>query len=84
MSDSILKVKVRDRNKILFDGESTGLTSRNARGTFDVLQNHANFISLIEGMLYIHRKEAPDVEIPVNNAIIKVKENTVEIYIGVK
>lgn len=84
MDNDNLHVLVRDRTKILYNGEATGLTSKNTKGEFDILINHANFISLVNETLFIHRKNASDVAIPMNNAIVKVKENKVEVYVGVK
>ena len=83
MADNLIHVIVRDRTKTLYEGLATGLSSKNTKGTFDILQNHANFITLINETLYIHEK-GRDVPIPMNNAIIKVKENNVEVYVGVK
>lgn len=84
MTNQIIHVLVRDRNKTLYDGPSTGLTSKNSNGIFDILLNHSNFISLVNETLYIHNSGKPDVQIPMNNALVKVHENTVEVYVGVK
>lgn len=84
MTDAKINVTVRDRNKVLFNGMATGLTSKNSKGIFDILQNHANFISLVNETLFIHQNGFPDIMIPMNNAIIKVKENRVEVFVGVK
>jgi len=84
MADAKIHVIVRDRNKVLFDGLSTGLSSKNSKGIFDILTNHANFISLINETLYVHQASGHDLTFPMNNAIIKAKENYVEVYVGVK
>lgn len=84
MTDPIIHVLVRDRNKVLYDGPSTGLSSKNSKGVFDILVNHANFISLLNETLYIHQKDKPDILIPMTNALVKVIENNVEVYVGVK
>lgn len=84
MANKIIHVLVRDRNHTLYDGEASGLTSKNSKGIFDILLNHANFISLINETLYIHNLNGADTLIPMNNALVKVKENNVEVYVGVK
>ncbi len=84
MEEHILHVIVRDRNKVIYDGPATGLTSRNVRGNFDILADHENFVSLVNETLVIHRADQSDLPIPMNNAIIKVKENKVEVFVGVK
>jgi hypothetical protein len=84
MNDKTIHVLVRDRTHILYDGIATGLSSKNSKGVFDILLNHANFISLVNETLNIHIANGPDVQIPMNNALVKVKENIVEVYVGVK
>jgi F0F1-type ATP synthase epsilon subunit len=84
MADKLIHVVVKDRNHVLFDGDATGLTSKNNKGIFDILLNHANFISLINETLDIHLPGGGDKSIPMNNAIIKAKENVVEVFVGVK
>lgn len=84
MTDKIIHVTVRDRTHVLYEGEATGLTSKNSKGVFDVLLNHSNFISLVNETLNIHTQNGRDVSLPMNNALIKVKENKVEVYVGVK
>jgi F0F1-type ATP synthase epsilon subunit len=84
MAGKLIHVIVRDRNKVLYDGQATGLSCKNSKGTFDILLNHANFISLVNETLYIHEGNGVDKVIPMNNAIIKAKENVVEVYVGVK
>ncbi len=84
MTANLIHVTVRDRNHILYDGEATGLSSKNSKGTFDILLNHTNFISLVNETLYIHEAGGKDRAIPMNNAIVKAKENNVEVYVGVK
>lgn len=84
MADNTLRVVVKDRNKVLYDGGATSLSSKNSKGVFDILHNHANFISLINETLLIKKPDGTSQEIPMNNAIIKAKENVIEIYVGVK
>ena len=84
MTDKTIHVLVRDRNHVLYDGPATGLTSKNSKGIFDILLNHANFISLINETLSIHNSNGTSTQVPMNNALVKVKENNVEVYVGVK
>ncbi len=84
MADKKIHVIVRDRNHVLYEGEASGLSSKNSKGTFDILLNHANFISLVNETLYIHESGGREVPIPMNNAIVKAKENKVEVFVGVK
>lgn len=84
MTDQIINVLVRDRNHVLYDGPATGLTSKNSKGVFDILLNHANFISLANETLYIHLPNGTEKQIPMTNAIVKAVENKVKVFVGVK
>jgi F0F1-type ATP synthase epsilon subunit len=84
MTDKSIHVLVQDRSRVLYDGEATGVSSKNSKGIFDILLNHANFISLLNETLIIHQAGGGDKAIPMTNAIVKAKENRVEVYVGVK
>ena len=81
-SPTTLRVTVRDRKRVLFNKEATAITARNETGIFDVLAQHANFISLINQSITIHTLDGEKVTIPINNGVIKVKANAVHCYIN--
>ena len=58
----------------------------NEKGEFDVLASHANFISLVKKRLTIRETENEDSkkDIAFDNALIRVRENLVEVYVGVE
>lgn len=74
---------VRSREGIIFDGEVGSITSFNEEGKFDILARHANFISLIQKDLIIRDTQGNEKKIVVSNALLRVKENKVEVYLGV-
>ena len=76
-----IHVRVRNRIKLLFDDDVTAVTSKNDTGIFDVLPEHANFISLISSPLILRKLDGQKQEIPFTNGIIKVKDNAVYCYI---
>lgn len=84
MEDVSFKLKVVARDGILFQGEVNSITSHNELGIFDVLAQHANFISLINKGLIIRDKSNNQIEIKFDNALMKVFKNNVEVYIGVE
>ena len=75
---------VINRDGVILEEDISGVSSKNKKGKFDVLTNHANFISIIEGALIIHQKDGREKEMAVDNGIIKVRENTIEVYLGIK
>jgi len=72
---------VRSKDALVFQGNVDALTSYNDKGTFDVLPEHINFISLIKDRLIIHPKLGQDQEIKVQRGILKVVSNKVFVYI---
>ena len=80
----ILSVVVRDRTGLLFEGAATAVSSYNANGLFDVLPLHSNFICIIRNMVVVHTAPSLDpVKIPLEQGVLKVRENKVEVYAGV-
>jgi len=79
-SDKI-HLTVRNRLKVLFDDDIFSLTTKNDTGTFDVLPEHANFISLINSKLIIGKLDGSKQEITINNGLLKVKDSSIHCYV---
>jgi len=78
-----LDLMVRNRDDVIFEGKVDSITSYNAKGRFDVLPSHANFISLLEKYLIYKTSDGKENNIPINNGILKVSRNEVKVYLGV-
>ncbi len=74
---------IRKREKVLFEGEIRAFTSTNERGIFDVLYTHANFISIIDKYCLIHRLDGTRSEMKIGQGIVRVKDNRVNVYLGI-
>lgn len=79
-----IKVTVRNTDEVLFSGEVDRITSFNEMGRFDVYPMHANFISIIEKELALYLKHQKLKEIKMERAVMKVKQDTVNIYLGIE
>lgn len=77
-------LKVRVRDGVIYEGKVISISSYNEVGKFDVLPEHANFISLINKGLVIREKGGSEKEIKFDNALMRVRENNVEVYLGVE
>lgn len=77
-------VTIRTHEEVLFNGPVVSLTSHNDTGIFDVLGQHANFISLVDHSVVLVEPSGAKREIPVTNGVIRVKGGKVEVYIGIK
>lgn len=78
-----IKLFIRSREGVLFDGNVSSLSSTNEIGKFDVLPNHSNFISLIRDHIdYTDLVTGVSHKIPITRAILKASGNEVSVYIG--
>jgi F0F1-type ATP synthase epsilon subunit len=83
MNNQLLQVEVRSRQGLMFIGELKAVTAFNARGQFDVLVSHANFVSMIRNKVILRRADGRYDEINVENGVMVVEENNVKIYLGI-
>ncbi|PIS22556.1 hypothetical protein COT50_01460 [candidate division WWE3 bacterium CG08_land_8_20_14_0_20_41_10] len=79
----MIAVSIRSLKKSYFDGEAITLTSLNDTGEFDILSEHANFISLIRNYIIIDKGIKSEQKFVISNGILRVKENRVEVFLEV-
>lgn len=76
-------IRVRNPDEVIFEGEVDQISSSNKFGKFDILGDHANFISLIQDSLILNKGEGVN-EIKVDTGVMKVQNNRVFVYLGIK
>lgn len=79
----MLQVKIQNREGEQFAGPAKAVTCVNDKGRFDILSQHANFISTIKDKAIIHLPEGGVKEFNFENGVIQVSSDTVIIYLGV-
>ena len=79
-----LYLKVRSREGLVFDSEVESVSGVNDDGKFDVLRSHAKFISIIKGKLTVRLLDGVVREIPVDNAVMRVKGEEIQVFLGIK
>lgn len=79
-----IKVVIRDTQNIIFDGEVDRITSFNEMGRFDVFPQHANFISIIRQELTLFHQHQKVKELKIEQAVMKVKQDNVHIFLGIE
>lgn len=82
MADKI-KAIIRKRDGVIFEGDVYAVSSINEIGPFDILFNHANFIAKIKDKVTIHSDKNTKKDFVIDNGIISVKENLVEVFLGI-
>jgi F0F1-type ATP synthase epsilon subunit len=82
MSDTI-NIIIMSPNEIVWEGSARALSSLNKEGPFDILPNHANFMTLIKDtdvtVLLLDGKNTRTFTF--EQAVLFFKENTAKIYI---
>jgi len=79
---SSLTVHIKDRDGTFFQGEAHALSSWDEKGVFDILPEHENFICLVHKFITIHLPNQSLKTLQIERGVLKVQENTVEIYLG--
>lgn len=78
-----LSVSIRTRDKIVFEGQALAVSSVNAKGPFDVLPEHANFITLIKDTLVIRKVDKTDQKLTIKNGVMHSADNKISIYLDI-
>ena len=80
-SEPKLTVKVVSPTQIFYEGPALSVSATNRVGDFDILENHANFFSLItEGDIVVNTG-AQELRFPVTHGIVKASNNTITLFI---
>lgn len=77
-----LEVTIRNPQQVVYSGKADSITSANETGPFDILPMHANFITIIKENVIVHQKGQKDITVPLDEGIMKVYENTINIFLG--
>lgn len=83
MPNPTLHVRIISPQQLILDTEARSVSSKNSQGNFDILPQHANFITLTENSPIIVRpavagQKPQTFKFPL--AIIVTRENKVNIY----
>lgn len=57
MADGKLRVRIVTPKQVIFDDQADSVSSVNSSGKFDILPQHANFISIVENVPIIIRSQ---------------------------
>ncbi|HEY4502780.1 MAG TPA: hypothetical protein VJH21_03045 [Candidatus Paceibacterota bacterium] len=76
-------VVINSPDKLLWEGRAQSISSENSKGTFDVLPEHANFITMIENKPIIVRTGTTDHTFNYENAVLSVRDGKATVYAGI-
>ncbi len=80
---NILNVIIKNREKTLFEDKAKAVTSIDEKGTFDILPQHSNFISVIQKQVIVHKIDGAEEKFTCAEGVLRVESNVVRIYIDI-
>ena len=75
-----LHVKIQTPEGVVWEGNAEAVSSHNSVGAFDILPEHANFVTLIESQSIIVVSPTGTRDFNFKRAVMSLKDNTVSIY----
>ncbi len=76
-----LYVRVQNPQEVLWEGEARSVSSANTEGPFDILYQHANFITWIEDAeVKIISKDKEKIKYDFERSVLYVRNNYVSVY----
>lgn len=77
-----LKTNIRSKRKSFYAGVCYSVTSLNEKGEFDILPQHANFISLVRNYITVNKGAEGQKKFAVSEGILVAKENVVDVFLN--
>lgn len=75
-------VVVTSPDEVIWEGEAESVSSENSAGAFDILPEHANFVTIIQkgSPITVRTVDKKTMNLGYRNAVLAVKEGKVDIY----
>lgn len=77
-----LRVFITSRKERIFDGTCHTLTSHNEIGEFDILEQHAHFITLIDKYVVMDKGTVNELKIDLERGVIKCFGDKVDVFVS--
>ncbi len=81
MADPTLHVRIISPQQLILEADAQSVSSKNSQGPFDILAQHANFITMVEKnpiVVRVKGQKAQKFDFPM--AIILATDNKVDIF----
>ena len=75
-------VLIMDRDQILYRDQALAVSSHNESGQFDILAQHANFISLISKEIVVKKLDGSKERFQIDKAVMRVLKGETKIFLG--
>lgn len=80
---NLLNVVARAPFQLYYDGKAKSISAINKVGRFDILPGHADFFSLINPGEVIIETDTEDINIPISNGIVCVRDESVMLFLNI-
>ena len=80
MAEELLSVQVMNPNEILWEGKARSVSSKNTYGPFDLLPEHANFVTLVKKDPIIIKGVDGEKKFSFDSAVIHIHNDHVSIF----
>lgn len=78
-----IRVKIRNNQRVVYEGEVDRISSYNEVGPFDIYPQHANFISIIRKKLSLYNDKEMIKELEFERAVLEIKKDIAKIFTGI-
>lgn len=83
MQSKGLLVKVVSRDGVKFEGKCEAISSINPTGEFDVLEDHANFITPVAHQVVVHLGKTKRKSFKLKKGLVMIKDNVASVFVGI-
>ncbi len=81
MPNPTLHIRIISPQELILDAQAKSVSSKNSQGSFDILPQHANFITMVEkAPILVRVKDQKTQKFDFPMAIILATDNQVSIY----
>jgi F0F1-type ATP synthase epsilon subunit len=81
MDIETIEVKIVTPQETLYDGKAIAISSRNSQGSFDLLAEHANFITIIDKQpITVYKPDHTTVVFSFLQAVVYLENNKVTVF----
>ena len=82
-NNQVMTVTLQNRDHIIFEGKVKAITSTNAKGTFDILAEHSNFITILNEYVILHLPDGTGKKISCHEGVLWITKNIVRIIVDI-
>ncbi|HXK52926.1 hypothetical protein H6802_01620 [Candidatus Nomurabacteria bacterium] len=77
----MISVQIVSKKRLIYQGKATSVTSKNRVGEFDILEQHANFITLMEDYVILNHKTNAEQVYELKSGLLVAENNKVAIFV---